>query len=175
MNSGSGKLFYSDLPVSSSVWTNVTQTGYLKLRGYLDDGNTTGTLTRKGVKLTNTISHSPRRLSVYVPPVENIISNFGLILSGNDSGIAYSTDTTIKNEIIVTVTAKLGASGTANTFTATVPQGTIRDTRYLLGNSTDLFDRVIDVVVTPGTNLNRINNGPIIWDIYDLITVETEP
>ena len=175
LNSGSGKLFYSDLPVSSSVWTNVTQTGYLKLRGYLGDGNTTGTLTRKGVKLTNTISHSPRRLSVYVPPVENIINNFGLILSGNDSGIAYSTDTTIKNDLIVTVTAKLGASGTANTFTATVPQGTIRDTRYLLGNSTDLFDRVIDVVVTPGTNLNRINNGPIIWDIYDLITVETEP
>jgi hypothetical protein len=175
LNSGSGKLFYSDLPVSSSVWTNVTQTGYLKLRGYLDDGNTTGTLTRKGVKLTNRISHSPRRLSVYVPPVENIINNFGLILSGNDSGIAYSTNTTIKNDLIVTVTAKLGASGTANTFTATVPQGTIRDTRYLLGNSTDLFDRVIDVVVTPGTNLNRINNGPIIWDIYDLITVETEP
>jgi hypothetical protein len=29
--------------------------------------------------------------------------------------------------------------------------------------------------VTPGTNLTRINNGPILWDIYDLITIETTP
>lgn len=175
LSSGTNQLLYSNSPVSSEIWTSISKTSYLKLRGYLDDGHTTGTLTRKGVKLTNRISHSPRRLSVYVPPVEEIINNYGLILSGNDSGIAYSTDTSIKNEMVVTVTAKLGASGIANTFTTTVPQGAVRDTRYLLGNSTDLFDRVIDVVVTPGTNLNRINNGPIIWDIYDLITVETEP
>jgi hypothetical protein len=175
VNSSTNKFYYSDSPVSSNIWTPISQTAYLKIRGYLDDGNKVGVLTRKGVKLTNRISHSPRRLSVYVPPVEEITNNYGLILSGNDSGIAYSTDTTIKNDLVVTVTAKLGASGTANTFTANVPQGTIRDTRFLLGNSTDLFDRVIDVVVTPGTNLNRINNGPIIWDIYDLVTVETEP
>ena len=25
------------------------------------------------------------------------------------------------------------------------------------------------------TDLTRINNGPILWDIYDLITVETTP
>lgn len=175
LNSGSNKLYYSDSAVSSNIWTQISQTAYLKLRGYIDDGNKTGILTRRGVKLTNRISHSPRRLSVYVPPVESITNNYGLILSGIDSGIAYSTDTSTKNDLVVTVTAKLGASGIANTFTANIPQGTIRDTRFLLGNSTDLVDRVIDVVVTPGTNLNRINNGPIIWDIYDLITVETEP
>lgn len=56
-----------------------------------------------------------------------------------------------------------------------MPQGTARDTRFLLGSEVDLFDRIVDVYINPGTNLTRTNNGPILWDIYDLITVETEP
>ena len=89
--------------------------------------------------------------------------------------IASTTDKNIKNELVVSVTAKLGENGIEKTMSVTVPQGTARDTRFLLGESTDLFDRVTNVVVSPGTSLRRISNGPILWDIYDLITVETEP
>ena len=60
-------------------------------------------------------------------------------------------------------------------MSTTVPKGTNRDTRFLLGTGTDLFDRVVDVNVTPGDNLRKTSTGPIMWDIYDLITVETEP
>ena len=66
-------------------------------------------------------------------------------------------------------------NGTPVTLTTTVPKGTARNTRFDLGNDLQVFDRVLDVYVTPGTNLTRISNGPILWDIYDLITVETTP
>jgi hypothetical protein len=77
--------------------------------------------------------------------------------------------------MIVTVIAKNGENGEEKTLTTTVPKGTDRDTRFLLGSEVDLFDRIVDVYINPGTNLTRTNNGPILWDIYDLITVETEP
>ena len=77
--------------------------------------------------------------------------------------------------MIVTVIAKNGENGEEKTLTTTVPKGTGRDTRFLLGSEVDLFDRIVDVYINPGTNLTRTNNGPILWDIYDLITVETEP
>jgi len=38
-----------------------------------------------------------------------------------------------------------------------------------------LFDRIDDVTVTPGTSLQRTNNGPIKWSLYDFFTVETLP
>ena len=157
------------------VWFNENKTGYFKLRGYLDDGNVTGETFRRGIQLTNRIAFSPQRLSVYVPPMENISNNTGLRFDGSTTGIAATTDTSIKNDLIVTVTARNGESGTATTMTLTVPKGTSRNTRFLLGSSNDLFDRVDDVIVSPGTNLTRNNNGPILWDVYDLVTIETVP
>jgi hypothetical protein len=77
--------------------------------------------------------------------------------------------------MIVTVTARNGANGTPITFTETIPQGTVRSTRFVLGSANDLFDRVDDVYVTPGANLQRTNNGPIKWSVYDFFTVETVP
>jgi hypothetical protein len=67
------------------------------------------------------------------------------------------------------------SSSTTTTLTATVPKGSERNQRFALGNDLQVFDRVIDAYVTPGTDLTRINNGPILWDIYDLITIETTP
>jgi hypothetical protein len=110
-----------------------------------------------------------------VPPIENLVDNTGLVFSGNTTGIAYSTDTSIKNELLVTVYAKNGESGIVTSLSALIPKGTTRDTRFLLGTDTQLFDRVENVIVNPGTDLTRINNGPILWDIYDLVTIETEP
>ena len=155
-------------------WTGTGGTLWFEARGYLDNGNITGEVVRKGISLTNRISFEPRRLSVYVPPVDDL-STSAIRLNGSATGIATTTDTTIKNDLVVYVTAKNGSFGEVKTLSATVPQGTTRNTRFILGTEVDLFDRVLDVYVVPGTNLNRESNGPIIWDIYDLITVETVP
>ena len=176
INSGSG--FAKTLNATfdgSSSWSSFTGQGYLKLRGYLDDGSIVGESFKRGIKFTGRTSNSSRRLSVYVPPVDDIADKTGLIFNGSSVAIASTTDKNIKNELVVSVTAKLGENGIEKTMSVTVPQGTTRDTRFLLGESTDLFDRVTNVIVSPGTSLRRISNGPILWDIYDLITVETEP
>jgi len=157
------------------TWTAIGDKSYVKLRGYLDNGSVTGETIRRGVQYTNRVAFAPQRLSVYVPPVEDLSGLTGLRYDGVTTAIASTTDTTIKNELIVTVTARNGESGTPTTFSATIPKGTTRDTRFLLGTTTDLFDRVDDVLITPGTNLTRNNNGPVLWDVYDLITIETTP
>ena len=160
---------------NGTAWTDQIATTYFKVRGYLDDGNTTGEIVRRGIQFTNRIAFTPQRLSVYVPPVENLSNNTGLRFDGSTTGIAATTNTSIKNDMIVYVTARNGESGTPVTVSVTVSKGTQRDTRFLLGTSIDLFDRVDDVYIVPGTNLTRNNNGPVLWDIYDLITIETVP
>jgi hypothetical protein len=159
---------------SGSSWTGTGGTAYYQFRGYLDDGNISGEILRRGMKLTNRISFEPSRLSVYVPTVEDLTSS-NVVFNGSTTGIATTDDQTIKNDLVVTVIAQNGSNGTPTTLTTTVPKGTERNQRFDLGNDLQLFDRVIDAYVTPGTNLTRINNGPILWDIYDLITIETTP
>lgn len=172
ITSGTNKLLTSS---DFSSWSDTSKTGYIKLRGYIDDGTVVGSSVKRGIKLFDRTANKPRRLSVYVPPIDTLTSNTGLIFNGNTTGIAFSTDTSIKNEMLVTVYATNTQSGISTALSAIVPKGTIRDTRFLLGQTTDLFDKVDNVVVNPGTDLTRINNGPILWDIYDLITIETEP
>jgi hypothetical protein len=159
---------------SGTSWTGTGGTAYYQFRGYLDDGNISGEILRRGMKLTNRIAFEPSRLSVYVPTVEDLTSS-NVVFNGSTTGIATTDDQTIKNDLVVTVIAQNGSNGTPTTLTTTVPKGTERNQRFDLGNDLQLFDRVIDAYVTPGTNLTRINNGPILWDIYDLITIETTP
>ena len=159
---------------NGSSWTGTGGTAYYKFRGYLDDGNIAGEILRRGVKLTNRIALEPRRLSVYVPYVEDLTSS-NVVFNGSTTGIATTDDQTIKNDLVVTVIAQNGSSGEPTTLTTTIPKGTARNQRFDLGNDLQTFDRVIDAYVTPGTDLTRINNGPILWDIYDLITIETTP
>ena len=147
---------------------------YYKLRGYLDNGLAVKYPVRRGLKFTSRISLTPRRLSIYVPPVDNISAAVSEYFSAAYDGLE-TEDTTTKNEMVVTVTARNGVTGTPTTFTQTIPQYTLRDTRFTLGNTADLFDRIDDVTVTPGTNLQRTNNGPIKWSLYDFFTVETLP
>jgi hypothetical protein len=113
-------------------------------------------------------------ISVYVPNVEDLTSS-NVVFNGSTTGIATTDDQTIKNDLVVTVIAQNGENGEPTTLTTTVPKGTPRNQRFSLGNELQVFDRVIDAYVTPGTDLTRINNGPILWDIYDLITIETTP
>jgi hypothetical protein len=159
---------------NGSSWTATGGTAYYKFRGYLDDGNISGEILRRGVKLTNRIAFESRALSVYVPYVEDLTSS-NVVFNGSTTGIATTDDQTIKNDLVVTVIAQNGANGEPTTLTTTIPKGTVRNQRFPLGNDLQVFDRVIDAYVTPGTDLTRINNGPILWDIYDLITIETTP
>ena len=159
---------------NGSSWTGTGGTAYYKFRGYLDNGNISGEILRRGIKLTNRISSEPRKLSVYVPYVENL-TNSNVVFNGSTTGIATTDDQTIKNDLVVTVIAQNGEYGIPTTLTTTVPKGSERNQRFPLGNDLQYFDRVIDAYVTPGTNLTQLNNGPILWDIYDLITIETTP
>jgi hypothetical protein len=159
---------------NGSSWTGTGGTAYYKFRGYLDDVNVSGEILRRGIKLTNRIALEPRKLSVYVPYVEDLTSS-NVVFNGSTTGIATTDDQTIKNDLVVTVIAQNGENGEFTTLTTTVPKGTARNQRFSLGNDLQVFDRVIDAYVTPGTDLTRINNGPILWDIYDLITIETTP
>jgi hypothetical protein len=176
LSSGSGqiKTLSTDFD-GSSVWSSTGGSAYFQVRGYLDDGNTVGESFRRGIKFTNRIANTARRMSVYVPPIDDIVDDTGLIFNGSSVAIASTTNKTIKNELLVSVIAKYGTGGTEVTMTTTVPKGTPRDTRFLLGTETDLYDRVTNVIVSPGTDVTRVGNGPILWDIYDLITVETVP
>lgn len=159
---------------NGTSWTGTGGTAYYIFRGYLDDGNISGEVLKRGVKLTNRIALEPSKLSVYVPYVDDLTSS-NIVFNGSTTGIATTDDQTIKNDLIVTVVAQNGDDGVPITISVTVPKGTERNTRFTLGNDLQVFDRVLDVSVAPGTNLTRIDNGPILWDIYDLITVETTP
>lgn len=174
-STGSGSMKTSLTFDGSSTWTATGGTAYFEMKGFLDDGNIIGSFFRRGLKLTENVANTGRRLSVFVPPVDDIIDATGLFFNGSSTAIASTTDKTTKNELIVDVTAKLGTDGLEKTMSVTVPKNTPRETRFLLGLDTDLFDRVTNVVVSPGTDLTRVTNGPILWSIYDLITVETEP
>jgi len=149
-------------------------TPYYKLRGFLDNGLGVKNPVRRGLKFYNINSLTPRRLSVFVPPVENIYNVVSESFAAEYDGLTTETTET-KNEMVVTVTARNGSNGTPVTFSQTIPQGTVRGTRFSLGTANDLFDRVDDVYVTPGTSLQRTNNGPIKWSVYDFFTVETVP
>lgn len=161
---------YDNVP--SSIYNLYTP--YYKLRGFLDNGLGVKYPVRRGLKFYNITSLTPRRLSVFVPPVENIYEVVSESFAAEYDGLTTETSET-KNEMVVTVTARNGANGIPFTFTQTIPQGTVRGTRFVLGTANDLFDRVDDVNVTPGTSLQRTNNGPIKWSVYDFFTVETVP
>jgi len=163
---------------SGATWaTSGGNEGYFRLLGWLDYGRKGLYLTRRGIRLTGNKSQTPRRLSVYVPPIE-ITLDRGRMPSVSQSGsnIESTEDTSVKNELLVTVIARKGANGTPVQLpTITVPQGTTRDTRFLLGSDSDLFDRVDDIQVVPGSNIRQMTDGTIDWSVYDLVTVETAP
>ena len=167
--------FSSDEFTGSGSWSSAPGKAYFTLKGFVDDGNIAGESFNRGIKIFNRIANKPRRLSVYVPPMDDLVDNTGLLFNGSGVSIASTTDKTIKNELIVSVVAKNGENGIEQTLSTTVPQGSARDTRFLLGTNTDLFDRVVSVNVNPGTNIRKTQNGSVLWDIYDLITVETAP
>jgi L-rhamnose isomerase len=97
-------------------------------------------------------------------------------VSQSGENVEGSEDTLTKNELVVKVTARLGVNGTPVELpSVTIPAGTARDTRFLLGGESDLYDRIDDVQVVPGSSLRLMDDGSINWSVYDLITIETVP
>jgi hypothetical protein len=158
-----------------TTWTTTNTAAQLaaKWLGFVDDGRTGSQVTRRGVLLTGDIARTPQRLRVYVPDVD---------LSSTDvfplTGSAASADSTLtQNELVVTVVARSGEGGVPRSFTVTVPKGASRGSQYLLGATTDRFDRVDEVSVRPGAQANLTIDafGAIQWGAYDIITLETVP
>lgn len=141
--------------------------------GVIDNGRIGTHITRRGVLLTDDIANSPQRLRVFVPPVDFDTSLFTPTIGADTT----ADKTLIQNEIIVSLTAQNGISGTPRTFSITVPRGTSRGTQFLIGGTNDKFDRVTNVSVRPGaqSNLSISAFGAINWSSYDLVTVETVP
>jgi hypothetical protein len=164
------------------TWTAINNlTAYIQpMYGYIDIGVTGQSITQRGLRLTGDIALEPRRLRVFVPPLES-----NNLIRGRDPSVAFLEDdeydltdpenSPIKNELIVTVTARLGLTGTPKTFVITVPKNTVRNTEFLIGTDTDLFDRVDEILITPGSELSMDTNNRIAWSLYDFITVETVP
>ena len=171
-----GTALYSTSP-DDSTWTNIDNIDvYYKILGWLDNGQVGVMQTSRGVYLTNEITLQPRQLRVFVPDIINV-NNGDLPLYGQngDPSITSNETTVTKNDMVVTVTAQLGATGTPTALSVTVPQGTPRNIAFPLGLSTQKFDRVSNIQVVAGSNVNTGVNGAVLWSIYDFITVETMP
>lgn len=169
----SGQSLYATSPDKQSWSVQSSVSVWFYLYSYLDNNRVGVKLTSRGIKLTGKKSLIPRRLSVYVPPVNSdgitgYIPNSQFSTNGVENTIT-------QNDMIVTVTARLGENGVPSQFVQIVPQGTARDTRFTLGDTTQLFDRIDDMQVTPGANLTLGSSNAIQWSVYDLVTVETVP
>ena len=179
--SNSGSNAYATTNAGSPVPANWTLANNIRLHhqtlGYLDYGRTSSTTSKKGVYLTGKVTYEPRRLRIYIPEISEFPSPAGTLFTRGDIPIygLTSTDTNeIKNEMIVTVVARLGTNDT-ETLTATIPQGTLRGTSIPLGTESQIFDKVENISVSPGTNVVTQQGGSIYWSIYDMFTVETTP
>lgn len=162
---------------------NSDNAAYLKFYGFLDNGIIGKNTTKRGVKLMNTTSVVPRKLSVYAPNViapDSLTFSGNIVTVGNGNGDNVQTPATTptQNELNVTIVARNGENGIPVTLTATVPKNTPRNTRINVSPDGILVDRVDDVYVTPSTNPSNLSigsNGQIDWSFYDFITIETLP
>lgn len=177
----SGTNAYATTNAGSPVPANWTLANNVSLHhqtlGFLDYGRSSSTTSKKGVYLTGKITFEPRRLRIYIPEISEFPSPTGSSFTRGDIPVygLTTTDTKeIKNEMIVTVVARLGTND-AVTLTATIAQGTLRGTSIPLGTESQIFDRVENVSVSPGANVVTQQGGAIYWSIYDMFTVETTP
>ena len=178
--SASGTNAYATTTAPSPIPANWTLANSVSLHhkplGFLDYGRSGSTSVRRGVYLTDSKTYEPRRLRIYIPNISDFPTPTGSSFTRGDIpiyGLSSTDSTETKNELIVTVVAKLG--DTETTLTQTIPQGTTRGTSFLLGTEDQIFDSVTDVQVAPGANLQTQQNGAIYWSIYDMFTVETQP
>ena len=128
---------------------------YFELLGFVDNGISGTSVISRGVYLTRKISKEPRRLRVYVPTNSS---------SSTDPlyGAGISETATTNDPIVLP--------------TITIPQNTASNTQFLVGTTSQIFDRVLDVQIVPGTNVTRqAGTNAIAWSKYDVFVVENVP
>jgi hypothetical protein len=174
-NSSDAKLSQLDISNNISGYSEIDNyETKLIFYGYIDNGMNTGTVvSHRGVRLTGAKALVSTQLRVYVPPIELPVVEPFARMTYETLGIDSTTET--RNELIVIVTAQNGENGIPVTLPrVVVPANTPRGTSFAIGNRQNIFDRVVDVTILPGTVLRRSQNR-INWSIYDLITIETMP
>jgi hypothetical protein len=121
--------------------------------------------------LTRKVSKEPRQLRIYLPIIESFPYS-GPIFGPN----ASTTESEItKNEMIVTITAQNGTDDPVVLPSVTIPQNTPSGTELTVGTEEQIFDRVLDVQVVPGTNITTGALNSILWSKYDTFVVENIP
>jgi len=146
----------------------LTTAGALITNSYSDFGNTSGLTVNRGVWFTGNRVVNPVQLQVYVPPTSG---NLNLFIAGQGLNPSFTQDTTIQNEVVLTIYGIKSDNTIGTAQTVTVPRGTARSTKFAVGTLNDLYIGVYDVTIAPGVDLN-MQAGAIMWSPYDLITVQ---
>lgn len=159
-------------------WAQGINSSQIAKLGYLDRGYSGTVISSRGVLITEEEPAEPQRLRIFVPNLDLsslIYDDVGNLLN---NGIGTENNLPIQNSMNVYVLAENTATGVQSTLYGSVPRGTSRGTSILLGESSDLFDKIIDVFVEPNISqgVNYINNSTVInWTIFDMFTVDTSP
>jgi hypothetical protein len=163
-----GNTDYS-LPLTTSSFTNLGGSLNATVYGFVDYGQPGTLISSEGVYITDNITNVPSRLLINVPLLNLTSDGLGTPFISNGT---TQTSTAIDNDIVVSVYARNTKNGKSTILNTTIPQGTLRGTKTLLGNSKDLYDTVDYMYVQVGNNFNKTSNNRILWTINDLITVE---
>jgi hypothetical protein len=168
-NSSASALYATFAGTSWALINNITP--YYKMLGFLDNGIQGTATASKGMYLTRKVSKEPRQLRIYLPIIESFPYS-GPIFGPN----ASTTESEItKNEMIVTITAQNGTDDPVVLPSVTIPQNTPSGTELTVGTEEQIFDRVLDVQVVPGTNITTGALNSILWSKYDTFVVENIP
>lgn len=167
-NTGSG-VFAS---YNGSSWTTVnSNTAYHEILGFIDNGIAGTSIARRGLYFTGKESLIPKQLRINVPVIDSYPSTITTSGGFNTSNDPEQT----QNDMYVTVIAQNGNNESVTLDTILIPQNTASGSYFLLGTENDLFTKVVDVQVVPGTNLRTALGGSIIWSKYDTFIVESVP
>ena len=151
------------------VERRLTTDGEVTTTTYTDTGHVVGTGIRRGVLITENALTVPSQLVVYVPPVDGDFNSFR-----DGVGLSPATidgDTSIQNEMIFTIYGLKSDGTIGGPHTVTVPKGTTRSTRFLVGLATDLYVGLHDVTVAAGTSITLLG-GSICWSPYDMAVIQ---
>jgi hypothetical protein len=168
-NASASAMYATYAGTSWALINNITP--YYKMLGFIDNGIKGTAAASKGLYLTRKITKESRRLRVYLPNIGSFPYSgpiFGPNADTNESAIT-------KNEMLVTVTAQNGTDDPIVLPVVTIPQYTVSGTEFLVGTEDQIFDRILDVQVVPGTNVTTGALNSILWSKYDTFVVENVP
>lgn len=162
-----------DYSAPQTVDTFVAQTGSIDVQvyGFLDHGQSGTFVSSRGVEITGRVSNAPSRLCLHVPPlqIDNDLIGTPIALDGLTTN---TTATALTNDLYVLVYARNTVTGKTGVLSGSLPRGTVRGTKVILGTTADLYDTIDYMYVQVGSNFNKTSDNQVRWTTSDLITVE---